>query len=151
MAKYELKTKENDGDVHKFIDSVKDPQKREDSQKLLKMHEEITGYKGKMWGTAIVGFGTYHYKYKSGQEGDMPMAGFSPRAQNLTIYISTGFEEYAEFYGYDPKPLLKKLGKHSTGKVCLYIKRLSDVDEKVLRQLIKESFQQFVKRQKEQT
>lgn len=147
MGKYELKTKLNDGDVHKFLNSVKDAQKREDSKKLLKIFEQETGEKAKMWGSAIVGFGSYHYKYAPGQVGDWPLAGFSPRVQNLTLYLSTGFEQYADFYGYDPEPLLKKLGKHTTGKVCLYIKHLSDVDEKVLRQLIRESTKQLRQRQ----
>lgn len=146
MVKNKNITQQNDGDVNAFIDSVKDEQKRADSYRLVKIFEEVTGLPPKMWGTAIIGFGTYHYKYDSGREGDMPLTGFSPRAQNLTIYISTGFDEYAEFSGYNPKPLLDKLGKHSTGKVCLYIKRLSDIDEKILRQLIRESVENLQKR-----
>lgn len=150
MSKYELKTKENEGDVNAFIESVKNDQRREDAKKLLKIFEEVTDYPAKMWGSAIIGFGQYHYKYDSGQEGDMALTGFSPRAQALTIYISTGFDEYAEASGYDPKPLLEKLGKFTTGKVCLYLKKLSDVDEQVLRQLIKDSVTMMEQRKKAQ-
>jgi hypothetical protein len=148
MSKYELKTKENDADVLAFIDSVKSEQRREDAKKLLKIFEEVTGYPAKMWGSAIIGFGSYHYKYPSGQEGDMPLTGFSPRVQAMTAYISTGFDEYAEASGYDPAPLLKRLGKHTTGKVCLYFKKLSDIDESILRQLIKDSVTMMEARKK---
>lgn len=150
MAKNENITTENDGDVNAFINSVKDEQKRADSHRLLKIFEEETGFKAKMWGTAIIGFGRYHYKYDSGREGDMPLTGFSPRAQNLTAYISTGFDEYAAASGYNPAPLLAKLGKHSTGKVCLYFKRLSDIDEQILRQLIRDSVGMLKKRAADQ-
>jgi hypothetical protein len=139
MAKYELKTKKNDEDVYKFLLSVEDEQKREDSLKIAKIMAEITGEEPKMWGKSIVGFGSYHYKYASGQEGDWMLIGFSPRKQSLTLYIMSGFGEYAKATGYDPKPLMNKLGKHSTGKSCLYIKTLKDVDINVLKQLIKKS------------
>lgn len=148
MGKYETKTKENDASVEKFIDSVKNEQRREDAKKLVKIFEEVTGYPAKMWGTAIVGFGHYHYKYPTGQEGDMGLTGFSPRVQAMTVYIATGFDEYAKESGYDPAPLLKKLGKFTTGKVCLYFKKLSDLDEGVLRQLIKGSVEMMEARKK---
>lgn len=148
MSKYEAKTKENHASVDDFILSVKNDQRREDAKKLVKIFEEVTGYPAKMWGTAIIGFGSTHYKYASGHEGDMPLAGFSPRVQSMTIYISTGFDEYAEASGYDPKPLLKKLGKFTTSKACLYFKKLADVDEAVLRQLIRESLEAYQRRNK---
>lgn len=148
MGKYETKTKENDGDVRAFIQSVKNEQRRKDAERLLTIFEEVTGYPARMWGSAIIGFGHYHYKYPSGQEGDMALTGFSPRVQAMTVYISTGFDEYAEASGYDPKPFMDKLGKFSTGKVCLYFKKLSDIDEQVLRQLIKGSVQMLEERKR---
>jgi hypothetical protein len=128
---YELKTKLNTASVGKFLNSVKDKQKREDSFKILDMMKKITKEEPKMWGSSIVGFGSYHYKYESGHEGDMCMAGFSPRKESLTIYILPGFEKN--------KSLMEKLGKFKTGKSCLYIKRLDDVDMKILNKLITES------------
>jgi len=128
---YELKTKLNTASVGKFLNSVKDKQKREDSFKILDMMKKITKEEPKMWGSSIVGFGSYHYKYESGHEGDMCMAGFSPRKESLTIYILPGFEKN--------KSLMEKLGKYKTGKSCLYIKRLDDVDMKILNKLITES------------
>src|SRR3990172_3827269 len=113
MAKYELKTKLNDASVKKFLKSVKDEKKQADSFKVLDIMSEITGEEPKMWGTGIVGFGSYHYKYESGHEGDMPIIGFSPRKQSLTLYLMLGISNYSEF--------LEKLGKHKTGKGCLYI------------------------------
>ncbi|NNE46598.1 MAG: DUF1801 domain-containing protein [Rhodothermales bacterium] len=127
----ELKTKLNDASVTDFLNSVDDVEKRKDCFALVDMMREITGAEPKMWGTAIVGFGTYHYRYASGREGDWMQVGFSPRKQSLTLYIMSGFSRYDE--------LMKKLGKHKTGKSCLYVKRLSDVDPVVLRKLIKES------------
>lgn len=150
MGKYETKTKENDGDVRSFVARVKNEQRRKDSERLLAIFEEITGYPAKMWGGSIIGFGHYHYKYPTGQEGDMPLTGFSPRVQAMTVYISTGFDEYAVASGYDPKPLLDKLGKFSTGKACLYFKKLSDIDEQVLRALIKGSVEVMEARKKAQ-
>lgn len=124
----ELKTKENDASVEKFLNAVPDEQKRKDCFKLAKLMEKITGEKAKMWGTAIVGFGSYHYKYASGHEGDTCLVGFSPRKQNLSLYLMGAVT------GQDA--LLKKLGKHKTGKGCLYINKLDDVDEKVLAELV---------------
>lgn len=126
----ELKTQKNDASVEAFLHTV-DENRREDCFALLKLMEEVTGAEAKMWGSAIVGFGSYHYKYASGREGDWMITGFSPRKQNLTLYIMAGFDRYDE--------LLAKLGKHSIGKSCLYIKRLADVDTDVLRQLVEAS------------
>ena len=126
----ELKTQQNDASVTDFINGV-DEKRRDDCFALLDLMEEVTGAPATMWGSAIVGFGNYHYTYASGREGDWPVVGFSPRKQNLTLYIMAGFDRYEE--------LLAKLGKHSTGKSCLYIKRLSDVDRDVLRELVQAS------------
>jgi hypothetical protein len=128
----ELKTKPNKKSVQKFLKNPENKKYAEDAQVVLKMMENITGEKPAMWGGTIVGFGSYHYKYPSGQEGDWFLTGFSPRKANLTIYIMAGFEK--------SQPLLKKLGKHKTSKSCLYIKKLDDIDLKVLSKLIKESF-----------
>lgn len=125
----ELKTKVNDADVEAFIASVENPKRREDSFKVLELMKKITKEEPKMWGSSIVGFGQYHYKYASGQEGDWPIAAFSPRKQALTIYLMPGFELVED--------LMAKLGKCKTGKSCLYINRLEDVDVKVLAELIK--------------
>jgi hypothetical protein len=127
----ELKTKANDGSVDAFLNSVEDEQKRKDSFRICEIMEEITGEPGKMWGASIVGFGSYHYKYASGREGDWMLVGFSPRKQNLSLYIMDGASTHDE--------LLTKLGKHKIGKSCLYIKRLSDVDEAVLKTIITKS------------
>ncbi len=131
----ELKTKLNDASVEEFIESVEDDVKREDCRTLLKVMSEITGEEPKMWGTSIVGFGLFHYKYASGREGDWMKTGFSPRKQNLTLYIMDGFGKYDE--------LLAALGNHKTGKSCLYIKRLGDIDIKALKRLIKASVTHF--------
>jgi hypothetical protein len=127
----ELKTKVNEASVNKFLNSVADKQKREDSFVILELMKKITKYEPKMWGSSIVGFGAYHYKYESGREGDICLIGFSPRKQNLTLYIMSGFSKYAD--------LMKKLGKYKTGKACLYINKLDDIDMKVLKELINES------------
>ena len=125
----ELKTKQTDQSVQKFLNDIPDPAKRKDSKTIVAMMSEISGYKPKMWGPSIVGFGSYHYKYASGHEGDSALIGFSPRKQNLTLYVLN--ESDGE------KELLKKLGKHTTGKCCLYIKQLSDVDLPTLKTLIR--------------
>lgn len=124
----ENKTKPNKASVAAFIKGIEDKQKRSDVKKVVAMMREATGSRARMWGTNIVGFGRYHYKYDSGREGDFMITGFSPRKQALTLYIIPGFT-YSE-------SLMSKLGKYKTGKSCLYIRRLSDVDEKVLRQVI---------------
>ena len=138
MGKNENKTTENNASVDAFLNSVKDEKKRADSFAIKNMMERITGKPAKMWGTAIVGFDVYHYKYDSGREGDFMKVGFSPRAQNLTLYIMPGFERY--------DPLMKKLGKYKTGKSCLYVKRLEDIDLEVLEQLIRESYDYMTKK-----
>jgi uncharacterized protein YdhG (YjbR/CyaY superfamily) len=136
----ELKTKLNDASVDDFLAAY--PQEtRKDCYEILKMMKSAAKAEPKMWGTSIVGFGSYHYKSeRSRQEGDWPLVGFSPRKQNLTIYIMTGFDRYTA--------KLKKLGKHSLGKGCLYIKRLSDVDKKVLKELITDSVKAMKARNK---
>ena len=127
----ELKTKPHDGDVHAFLASVPDERRRGDAIAVCSLMEEITGEPPTMWGTSIVGFGRYRYRYASGREGEWFVVGFSPRKQNLTLYIMDGFGGYQE--------LLGRLGKHSTGKACLYLKRLDDADPEVLRSLIAQS------------
>ncbi len=133
----ELKTKPTDRSVEKFLNGIKDDQKRQDSFTLLELMRQVTKAEPKMWGSSIVGFGRYHYKYASGREGDWFLAGFSPRKQNLTLYIMAGFEQYDE--------LLKSLGKYTTGKACLYIKRLEDVHLPTLRKLVRQSVQHMRK------
>ena len=127
----DLKTKRNKGSVTGFLESVKNKKRREDSYVILEIMKKITGEEPEMWGTSIIGFGTYHYKYKSGREGDWFLCGFSPRVQSLTLYIMTGFSKYDE--------LLSRIGKYKTGKACLYINKIEDIDLKILKQLIKES------------
>lgn len=127
----ELKTKRNAGDVDAFLASVTDEGKRADSQSLRALMAEVTGDPGAMWGSAIVGFGSHSYRYASGRTGEWFAVGFSPRKQNLTLYIMDGFDGYEE--------LLGKLGKHSIGKSCLHVKRLDDVDTDVLRKLVEAS------------
>ena len=127
----ELKTKLNDASVTDFLNGIKEEGKRADSFEILKMMRQITKQEPKMWGASIVGFGNYHYKYKSGREGDWFVTGFSPRKQNLTLYVMGGFTPHTE--------MLKKLGKHKTGVGCLYINKLADVDVKVLKELLKEA------------
>ena len=133
----ELKTKVNNASVDKFLKSVKDEQVREDCYQILDIMQKATKAEPKMWGTSIIGFGSYHYKYASGREGDWMLTGFSPRMQNLTLYIMPGFDEYDD--------LLKKLGKHTTGKSCLYIKKIEDVDTKVLKELVTKSVKKMKK------
>jgi hypothetical protein len=133
----ELKTKVNEASVEKFIHNIGDERLREDCLRIMDIMRKATKAEPKMWGASIVGFGNYRYKYASGREGDWFLAGFSPRKQNLTLYIMSGFEEYDS--------LMKKLGKHSTGKSCLYIKRLADVDVKALRELVSKSVRHMQK------
>lgn len=127
----ELKTKLNDGSVTEFLNSVEHKKRREDSFKVLALMSNVLNEEPKMWGSSIIGFGNYHYKYESGREGDWFVAGFSPRKQSLTLYIMSGFEQY--------DALMEKLGKYKTGKSCLYINKLEDVDLDVLRELVKQS------------
>ena len=127
----DLKTRPTASSVDAFIDAVDDENKRADCRVVARMMAEITGAEGVMWGASIVGFGDYHYRYASGREGDFFEAGFSPRKRALTIYVMAGFSEYED--------LLGALGKYTTGKSCLYVKRLSDVDLDVLREILTRS------------
>jgi hypothetical protein len=125
------KTKPTRNSVKAFLDSVPDAGKRADALALIDLMGSVTGEKPVMWGASIVGFGSYHYRYESGREGDSPIVGFSPRKSALVLYIVPGFG--------GTEPLLAKLGKHTTGKSCLYVKRLADVDLGILRQLVDQS------------
>lgn len=125
------KTQETSEDVFQFIEFVENEQKRIDSLKIIELMSDLTRAKPKMWGPSIIGFGNYHYKYASGREGDFFRIGFSPRKQNISLYIMSGFSHYEE--------LLKKLGKHKTGKSCLYINRLDDISEAVLVEIMSRS------------
>lgn len=126
----ELKTQPNDASVDVFLDRIEseNPQKAADCRALIGMMRRVTGDPPRMWGKAMVGFGTYHYRYESGREGDWFLVGFSPRKRELSVYIMSGFDRYEE--------LMKRLGKHRTGKSCLYIKSLDDIDTSVLEQLV---------------
>ncbi|PLT28857.1 DUF1801 domain-containing protein [Peribacillus deserti] len=128
---YELKTKETENNVIEFIEAVESPKKREDAYKLLDIFTETTGYTAKMWGPSIIGFGSYHYKYESGHEGDAPLVGFSPRKAKISLYFAPGDQEREQ--------LLQKLGKHTTGKACVYINKLADVDIDIIKALIVQS------------
>jgi hypothetical protein len=132
----ELKTKPNDQDVEAFLNGIDDEQKRQASYTVLGLMEEVTGEPAKMWGDSIVGFGAYRYKYASGREGEWFLTGFAPRKRNLTLYIMSGFDQY--------DALLANLGKYKTGKSCLYINKIEDVDLDVLRDLVDQSVQHMV-------
>jgi hypothetical protein len=138
MAKYEPKTKPTDASVDDFINSVDNKERREDAFRVLEMYKRATKLEPKMWGPAIVGFGSRPIKYADGSEMDWPAAAFSPRKQNMTLYVVNSSPKQPE--------LLAKLGKHSTSKACLYIKRLSDVDERVLERIVKDSFTHVAKK-----
>ena len=127
----ELKTKPTNDSVDAYIDAISDERTQRDCRKLLALMKRVTGEKPRLWMNQTVGFGTYHYKYPSGQEGDWFITGFAPRKANLTLYIMPGFTEYGD--------LMAKLGKHKTGKSCLYIKSLDDVDMSVLEELVDKS------------
>ena len=133
----ELKTKKNKASVEGFLAAIEPEQKQADSRAIVELMKKVTGEEPAMWGGTIVGCGNYHYKYDSGRESDWMKVGFAPRKQTLTIYIMSGFERYEE--------LMSKLGKHSTGKSCLYIKKLDDVDLGVLEELMRESVAQVTK------
>lgn len=128
---YELKTKETDNSVIEFIEfieTVENPKKKEDAYKLLDIFTETTGFPAKMWGPSIIGFGSYHYKYASGHEGDAPLVGFSPRKAKTSLYFAPGESKRAE--------MLERFGKHTTGKACVYINKIADIDIAVLQELI---------------
>ena len=131
----ELKTKMTNASVDKFLERIKDEKKREDCYQILKIMKKATKAEPKMWGPSIIGFGDYRYKYASGRENDWFITGFSPRVQNLTLYMTGGFDQ----------EVLKKLGKYKTGKGCLYINKIEDVDTKVLSELITKSVQKLPK------
>ena len=127
----DLKTKANKASVIKFLKSVENEKRRTDALLMLELMQELTKREAVMWGSSMVGFGSYHYKYASGREGDWLLTGFSPRKNDLTVYIMNGFSSYTE--------LMEKLGKYKTSVSCLYIKKLEDIDIKVLKQLIRKS------------
>ncbi len=133
MPQAQNKTQPTNQDVQTFLHAIEDEQQRRDSQELCRIMGEITGQTPKMWGPSIVGFGQYHYKYASGREGDAAAIGFSPRKGKIVVYVVDGFSLYRE--------LLEQLGPHKTAKVCLYIKRLSDVNINILRKIIELSYQ----------
>lgn len=129
----ELKTKPTDADVQTFLAGITDEQKRKDAATICNLMQEVTGEQPKMWGSSIIGFGRYRYKYKSGRQGEWMVAGFSPRKNALTLYLMSSYE----FKDFEKE--LAELGKHKTSKGCLYINKLVDVDENVLRDIIKRS------------
>lgn len=131
MAKSENKTGFTNADVSTFIDSIAEERQRADADSIAGMMERLTGHTPEMYGPSIIGFGRCHYNYESGREGDMPRLGFSPRKGQTVLYITDGYDKYAD--------LMSRLGNHKTGKSCLYIRRLSDIDEAVLEQLCVES------------
>ena len=128
---YELKTKQNDRSVIEFIEGVDHPKKRDDAYKLLDLFTETSGFEAKMWGPSIIGFGSYHYKYPTGHKGDAPLVGFSPRKAKISLYFATGDTEREQ--------LLKKFGKHTSGKACVYINKIDDIDVNILKDLIRQS------------
>lgn len=127
----DLKTKPTAASVDAFLEAVDDEERRQDCLTILKLMKDVTKAEPKLWGGSMIGFGTYHYKYESGREGDWFLTGFSPRKKELTLYIMAGFDRY--------DALLAKLGKFKTGKSCLYVKRLADIDMAVLKQLVSAS------------
>jgi hypothetical protein len=134
MAKSENKTKATDADVIAFISAIENSTRRSDAEKLSQIYAEATGLEPKMWGPSIIGYGSYHYRYESGREGDMCRAGFSPRKGNIVLYLMGGYSNSATQEKIDA--LKAKLGKHKSGASCLYINKLSDVDEAVLRDMV---------------
>jgi hypothetical protein len=128
---YELKTKENDHSVIEFIEQVDNLKKREDAYRLLDIFTETTGFPATMWGPSIIGFGSYHYKYATGHEGDAPLVGFSPRKAKISLYFAPGDAER--------EALLAEFGKHTSGKGCVYINKVADIEIAVLQKLINQS------------
>lgn len=137
MAKAENKTKPTGASPAAFIESVENERRREDARELVSMMQSITGKQPRMWGPSIIGFGKYHYRYESGREGDMCLAGFSPRKQSLVVYLAPGMRH---------DQLLARLGKHKQGKGCLYINKLDDIDRNVLHELVSESVAELRRR-----
>ncbi|MEO0478592.1 MAG: DUF1801 domain-containing protein [Planctomycetota bacterium] len=130
----DLKTKQNKKSVTRFLSEIEDPEQRQDTKVIAKLMREVTGARASMWGDSIVGYGKYRFRYASGREGDWFLTGFSPRKGSLSLYIMDGVEGHAK--------TLRRLGKHKNGKACLYVKRLSDIDIDVLRELIEDSVAQ---------
>ena len=124
----ESKMKENDNSVIEFIENVENEKKKADAYQLLKIYEEVTGYEAKMWGPSIIGFGSYHYKYASGREGDAPLVAFSPRKEKISLYLAYESEEREK--------LLGNFGKYTKSKACIYVNKLADIDTNVLKDLI---------------
>jgi hypothetical protein len=133
----DMKTRPTDKSVEAFLEAIPDERRREDCRAVAALMGEVTGAEPQMWGESIVGFGSYHYRYASGREGDAPLTGFSPRKDTLTIYLSYGVEQHDE--------LLARLGKHKLGKACLYLKRLDGVDREALRELIRRSVDEIAR------
>lgn len=131
IAMYELKTKETEASVMEFITKIEHPKKREEAFQLLDIFSEATGLEAKMWGASIIGFGSYHYKYASGHEGDAPLVGFSPRKAKHSLYIAVDDTEWEK--------LLTQLGKYTAGKACVYVNKLEDIDLEILKELIRQS------------
>lgn len=134
----DLKTKQNDNDIMEFLNGIDNEERKNDCFKLLGLFRQWTGEPPKMWGPSMIGFGGYHYKYDSEREGDWFLTGFSPRKQNLVIYITAGFKEYDE--------IMRELGKYKTGSSCLYVKKLSDIDSDKLKMLVQKSVALMKKR-----
>ncbi|MFJ7754701.1 DUF1801 domain-containing protein [Peribacillus muralis] len=128
---YQPKTKETDSNVIEFIENVDNPKKRQDAYELLEVFTETTGFEAKMWGPSIIGFGSYHYKYESGHEGDAPLVGFSPRKAKISLYFSVDDKQREE--------LLRSFGKHTAGKGCVYINKVADIEIDVLKDFINQS------------
>lgn len=126
-----LKTRPGDAGVDAFLDSVDNENRREDARRVVAMMQRVTQEPPRMWGDRIVGFGSYHYRYASGREGDWPLVGLSPGKRNLTLYIMPGFDDY--------QTLLARLGKHRTGKSCLYLNKLQGIDMRALEDLVRQS------------
>lgn len=139
MAKDEPKTKPTAASVSAFLGAIEDPERRADCKALARLMRRATGKTPKMWGPSIVGYGSYHYRYASGREGDWMLTGFSPRKRDLTVYVMSGFPRHAA--------LMKKLGKFKTGKSCLYLTRLADVDQEVLEELVRASAEHVARTQ----
>lgn len=134
----EPEMKENDNSVIEFIEGVENEKKKVDAYQLLEIFEEVTGYEGKMWGPSIIGFGSYHYKYASGREGDAPLVAFSPRKAKISLYLAYESEERDE--------LLEGFGKHTKSKACIYVNKLADIDTNVLKNLIKHTVEEYQNR-----
>jgi len=135
MAKAQVKTTENSNSVSAFIKKLADPERQKDANAIITLMRDESGFEAKMWGTAIVGFGNYHYKYDSGREGDAPLVAFSPRKTEFSLYLSSLFEKREE--------LLKKLGKHKSAKGCIYIKKMADVDADILKKMVANSIKYY--------